>query len=186
MLLGALAGIGLIATRLDDGDDPAEVVDADSVWGFHPGDVIGYRRPDGLAVRLAVFGVYPPDKTFDYLRVAAVLVDNGGSPSALDLTPVVTGDDDGYVPVGKPAQPMSPGEGIRQAGQVIAAGQSVITPGLVMLVPENAPARAGEPSAAGFYQVSGGRAVAPRDGYARLMSWSGLARRLDTVPAPGR
>jgi hypothetical protein len=81
---------------------------------------------------------------------------------------------------------MSPGEGIRQAGRVIAAGQSIITPGLVMLIPEKASAWAGEPAAAGFYQVSGGKAVALQDGYARLMSWSGLARRLDTVPAPGR
>ena len=175
-----MAGVGLLA-RSNAHDDAAETApaDADSIWGLHPGDILAYPRAEGKPFRFAVFGVYSPDKDIDYLRVAATTVDDLGAPIGLDLSAGVSGDAS-YVPVGTAARAMSLGEGIGQAGRVVTEGQSAITPGLVMIVPENV-AAAGEPAAARFRILSRANIVKPMNGYAMLLSWKELATRLDAL-----
>jgi hypothetical protein len=168
--------------RGDDGDQPLPGVPYPK-WGLRPGDRVSYRRTDRRTVRLAVAGVYLPTRDYEYLRVVAVTVGADGGPTGLNLV-YGASDNVSYIPIGTPAKAMSLTGGVRQAAGIVAAGNSIITPGLVTIVPgdvvgDDEPAKAGFRHVPGVSGVPGTDDVEPANGYAMMVTWPELARRLN-------
>jgi hypothetical protein len=185
-----LGGVGVAAAAVSLG---VRVVGHDDVvavagegryprWPIRPGDVMRHQRPDGLAIHLGVAAVHPPDEAYDYLRVAAVAIDGRRAPMRLDLAAAVTGGPS-HVPVGRPAEPMGMEAAMDHAADVIEAGQSIITPGYVMIIPDGN-GTDNEPAEAGFDAVSVNHPIPEMNGYALLLTWSQLAEILNIVTLP--
>lgn len=149
----------------------------DPAWDLHRGDVLRCTTADGVPVTVEVIEAVAPDETFDHLRLYAEVVDPGG----LDLRD--PDGDDSVVPVGTAAEPMALADLGDFIATVITPARHPVTPGLVVLVPEG-PGADDEPCRAGF-QVVGRRAGrGGADGYAVVLDWPTLARRLDSLVRP--